>query len=130
MFQTFNNIESSFKRMRVFLIVLIIACIAFAGYMAYAAFAFMENQRAQIYVLSDGQSLLLAKSNNIRENRPIEARDHVKRFHQLFFSLDPDEQLINDRMKEALYYGDNSIQAQYSNLKESGYFTNLIGANI
>lgn len=130
MFQTFNNIESSFKKMRIFLIVLVIACLAFATYIAYASFSFMERQRSQIYVLAEGQTLLLAKTKNIRENRPIEGKDHVKRFHQLFFSLDPDEQVINERMKEAMYYGDNSVQTQYNNLKEGAYFTNIVGANI
>lgn len=130
MFSQLNNIESAFKRMRVFLIVLVVGVLGFGAYCAYASFSFMDKHRSQIYVLSDGQSLLLAKSNNIRENRPVEGKDHVKRFHQLFFSLDPDEQVINSRMRDALYLGDNSVQSQYQNLKEGGYFTNIIGANI
>ena len=130
MFQKLNNIETSFRQMRVFLIVLIIVCAGLAGYAAYASYSFIEKQRSQIYVLADGQSLILAKTNNIRDNRPVEAKDHIKRFHQLFFSLDPDEKVINDRMVQAMYYGDNSVQSQYQNLKESGYFTNIVGANI
>ena len=130
MFSNLNNIESAFKRMRLFLLVLMIGSIGFAGYCAFSSFAFIDKHRSQIYVLADGQSLLLAKSTNIRDNRPVEAKDHVKRFHQLFFSLDPDEQVINARMQEALYYGDNSVQSQYQNLKESGYFTGVVGANI
>ena len=118
MFSNLNNIESAFKRMRLFLLVLMIGSIGFAAYCAFSSFAFIEKHRSQIYVLADGQSLLLAKSTNIRDNRPVEAKDHVKRFHQLFFSLDPDEQVINARMQEALYYGDNSVQSQYQNLKE------------
>lgn len=130
MFSNLNNIESAFKKMRIFLIVLMIGCIGLCGYCAFTAFSFIDRNRSQIYVLADGQSLLLAKSNNIRANRPVEGKDHVKRFHQLFFSLDPDEQVINSRMRESLYYGDNSVQSQYQNLKESGYFTNIVGANI
>lgn len=130
MFTTLNNIESSFKRMRLFMVFIIVLCFALTGFIAYKAFAFMSQQRQQIYVLADGQSLVLAKSQDIRANRPVEGRDHVRRFHQLFFSLDPDEQVIRERMREALYYGDNSVQAQYQNLKESGYFNNIISANI
>lgn len=130
MFSNLSNIESAFKRMRLFLLVLVISCVGFATYCGFAAFAFIDKHRSQIYVLADGQSLLLAKSINIRDNRPAEAKDHVKRFHQLFFSLDPDEKVINARMQEALYYGDNSVQSQYQNLKESGYFTGVVGANI
>lgn len=130
MFKQFNNIETAFKRMRLFMIILIIGCLSFAGYLAYASFAFIDKNSSRIYVLADGQALILARSSNIKENRPAEAKDHIKRFHELFFSLDPDEKVINERMKEALYYGDNSVQSQYQNLKEKGYFNKIVGANI
>ena len=116
--------------MRIFMLLLIVCCFGLTGFVAYKSYDFMNQQRQQIYVLADGQSLVLAKSQDIRANRPVEGRDHVRRFHQLFFSLDPDEKVIQDRMKEALYYGDNSVQRQYQNLKESGYFNNIISANI
>lgn len=130
MFKQIHNIETAFNRMRLFMIITVVGSLCFAAYVAYTAFAVINKSSTRIYVLADGQALLLAKSININENRPAEAKDHIKRFHELFFSFDPDEKVIEQRMKEALYYGDNSIQKIYQNLKEKRFFNDIIAANI
>ena len=61
---------------------------------------------------------------------PVEARDHVKMFHHYFFTLDPDDKVINSNLTKALYLADGSAKQQYDNLKENGYYTNLISGNI
>ena len=53
-----------------------------------------EKQREKIYVLEQGKSLMLALSQDLQQNRPVEAREHVRRFHELFFSLSPDKDAI------------------------------------
>ena len=45
----------------------------------------LKRSGQKIYVLDGGKSLLLALSQDLSQNRPVEARDHVKRFHELFF---------------------------------------------
>ena len=65
-----------------------------------------------------------------KSNIPVELRDHIKTFHQYFFSMDPDEKAILSNMTKALYLADESAKKQYDNLKESGYYSNLISANI
>ncbi|RZM22229.1 MAG: conjugative transposon protein TraK, partial [Pedobacter sp.] len=60
----------------------------------------------------------------------VEIRDHVKMFHHWFFTLDPDEKVIQRNMLLALNLADQSAKKSYDNLKEQGYFTNLISANI
>jgi hypothetical protein len=56
-------------------------------------------------VLDNGKSLLVALRENISENSDAEARDHVKRFHELFFTLEPDKEYIEKNVKEALVPG-------------------------
>lgn len=51
-------------------------------------------------------------------------------FHHYFFSLDPDEKVIQSNMNAALNLADESAKRAYDNLKEKGYFNNLISANI
>ena len=41
-----------------------------------------------------GKSLMLALSQDVRQNRPVEAREHVRRFHELFFTLSPEKSAI------------------------------------
>ena len=40
-------------------------------------FRFAEKQREKIYVLDGGKSLMLALSQDLSQNRPAEARDHL-----------------------------------------------------
>lgn len=88
---SFLNIETSFKQLRVFAIVFICLCAVITVYSVYSAFDFAEKQRQKIYVLDGGKSLMLALSQDLSQNRPVEARQHVIRFHELLFSLAPEK---------------------------------------
>lgn len=65
-----------------------------------------------------------------KDNIPVEARDHIKTFHQYFFSLDPDDKVIQNNITKALYLADATAKRQYEDLKENGYYSNIIAGNI
>ncbi|UEG51405.1 conjugative transposon protein TraK [Mucilaginibacter daejeonensis] len=65
-----------------------------------------------------------------KDNIPVEARDHIKMFHHYFFTLDPDEKVINANIGKALYLADESAKNQYNDFKEKSYYNNLISGNI
>ncbi|NDV96632.1 conjugative transposon protein TraK, partial [Dysgonomonas sp. 521] len=90
-FKSLKNIETSFKQLRIFSIVFLCMCTIVTGYSVYSAYDFAEAQRQKIYVLDNGKSLMLALSQDLSQNRPVEAREHVRRFHELFFTLSPDK---------------------------------------
>lgn len=46
---------------------------------------------------------MLALSQDVQQNRPVEAREHIRRFHELFFSLSPDKSAIESNVQRALY---------------------------
>lgn len=73
---------------------------------------------------------MLALSQDLAQNRPVEARSHVKRFHELFFSLSPEKEAIEGNIKRALYLSDESAISYYRNLQEKGYFNRIIAGNI
>ena len=54
----------------------------------------------------------------------------VADFHAYFFTLDPDEKFIKAGLDRALYLADGSAKRVYDNLRESGYYASVIGANI
>ena len=93
-FKSLKNIETSFRQIRLFGIVFISLCAAVAVYSVFSAYRFAERQREKIYVLDGGKSLMLALSQDLSQNRPAEAREHVRRFHELFFSLSPEKSAI------------------------------------
>ena len=73
---------------------------------------------------------LEAYASTRKENIPVEARDHVKTFHQAFFSLEPDEKVIRENINRALYLADFSAKREYDNLLEKGYYTQIIAGNV
>lgn len=96
----------------------------------WRSYRYAEAQRQKIYVLDQGKSLMLALSQDLRQNRPVEAREHVSRFHSLFFSLSPDKSAIESNINRALLMADKSALSCYRDLLERGYFNRLIAGNI
>jgi conjugative transposon TraK protein len=90
----------------------------------------VERSRQKIYVLDNGKSLLLALREDISENRTAEAKDHVKRFHELFFTMEPDKQYIENNAREALYLADASAMKQYQSYKENNVYNQVIASDI
>ena len=57
-FKSLKNIETSFRQIRLFGIVLVAACSFIAVCSVWCAFRFAEAQRQKIYVLDNGKSLM------------------------------------------------------------------------
>lgn len=129
-FKSLKNIETSFKQLRIFGIVFLCMCAIVTGYSVYSAYDFAEAQRQKIYVLDNGKSLMLALSQDLSQNRPVEAREHVRRFHELFFTLSPDKSAIESNINRALLLSDKTAFYYYKDLSEKGYYNRIISGNI
>lgn len=129
-FKSLNNIETSFKQIRFFGIVFICLCGAITGYSVWSSYNFAEAQRQKIYVLDSGKSLMLALSQDLSQNRPVEAKEHIKRFHELFFTLSPDKSAIESNIKRALLLADRSAFNYYNDFAEKGYYNRIISGNV
>ena len=93
-FKSLRNIESSFRQIRLFGIVFLSLCAVVTVWSVWNSYRFAEKQREKIYVLDNGKSLMLALSQDLSQNRPAEAREHVRRFHERFFTLSPEKSAI------------------------------------
>ena len=100
-FKIFRNIENGFKQIRMYAIAFAVLCSGVSIFAVGYAYYFAEKQREKIYVLDNGKSLMLALSQDEKINRPVEAKEHVRRFHELFFNLAPDKKAIEDNTKRA-----------------------------
>jgi conjugative transposon TraK protein len=129
MFTKMKNIDSAFRYVRLFTIVINVGCFCVCLLVVYKSYSLSAATESRIYVLANGK-VLEAMASDKKDNLPVEARDHIERFHNLFFSLDPDEKVIQENINKALYLADESARRQYENLKEKGYYTNLIAGNI
>ena len=129
-FKTLRNIENSFRQIRLYAIVFAVLCTGVAGYAVWRSYSFAEQQRQKIYVLDNGKSLMLALAQDASVNRPVEAREHVRRFHELFFTLAPDKNAIESNMKRAFNLADKSAFDYYKDLSEKGYYNRIISGNV
>lgn len=129
MFGKLKNLEVAFQHIKLFTIVVIIGCVSLSCYAIYKSFLLVSRVDDRIYVLADGKALEAFTS--VRgDNIPVEAKDHVARFHRLFFGLDPDERLIREQIGSALYLADESAKRIYDDLSESGFYLNMVSGNV
>lgn len=129
-FKSLKNIETSFRQIRLFTLVFASLCAVVTGFALWKSYSFAEAQRQKIYVLDNGKSLMLALSQDVRQNRPVEAREHVRRFHELFFTLSPEKSAIEHNVKRALLLADRSAYNYYADFAEKGFYNRIIAGNI
>lgn len=124
-----QNIETAFQYVRLVSITVILGTLLTSGFISYKSFRLANATQNRIYVLVNGKALE-AYATDRKDNIPIEARDHIKSFHQFFFSLSPDDKAIQANLTKALYLADGTAKQQYDNLKEGNYYSNIISGNV
>lgn len=129
MFSKTKNLETAFQHVRGFTVVLIVGCLGLSGFVIWLAERAIARTQDKIYILSADKALE-AVAGDRRENLPVEARDHIRSFHEYFFTLDPDEQVITYNITRALYLADGSARRLYESLKENGYYSGVIAGNV
>lgn len=129
MFQQYRNIDSAFRYVRLFTFVVIAAAMVICCFTVIESYRMVSRMQQHIYILANDKAFELFAADR-KDNIPVEARDHIKTFHQHFFTLDPDEKVIDAGIRQALYLADISAKKQYDDLKEGGYYSGIISGNI
>jgi len=129
MFTKLKNIDTAFRHVRAFTIAVIAVFCLISVYALYKSFSMVSRMQDKIYILANGKALE-AYASDRKDNIPVEARDHIKAFHSLFFTLDPDDKVIKENVTKALYLADDRAKRIYDDLKENGYYAGIISGNI
>lgn len=93
-----------------------------------ASFYLVRDSRKSIYVLDQGTPILLERSD-VLVNRGVEYRSQVELFHRLFFTLPPDDQYIRQNTEKSLYLIDETGKKEYTNLREKGFYNQLVSSS-
>lgn len=72
---------------------------------------------------------MLALAQDVKTNRPVEAREHIRRFHELFFTLAPESEAVRSNINRALELADDTAYDYYQDLSEQRYYNRLISTN-
>jgi conjugative transposon TraK protein len=129
MFKKVKNIETAFQSIRWMAIVAMVLSFAYAIFTNIQYHKQLKKDQSTLYILAAGKALE-AFASDINDDIPVEARDHITVFHQAFFTLSPDERKITKNITKALYLSDESAKRMYDNLKEKGYYADVISSNI
>lgn len=129
MFKQLINIDTAFQHIKRFSYLLIAANVFCMCFCVWKSYQLVDDAQQRVHILYNGK-VLEALASDRKQNLPVELRDHIKTFHQYFFNLSPDEQAIQAGITKSLYLADESAKQAYDNLKEQGYYNNLISANI
>ncbi len=129
MFTQFKNIDTAFRHIKRFSIFLILANVGCMCFCIYKSYDMVDRAQNRIHILYNGK-VLEAIASDKKTHLEVELRDHVKTFHQFFFTLSPDDRAIKRGVSKSLYLADESAKRQSDNLQESGYYNNIISANI
>jgi conjugative transposon TraK protein len=129
MFTKTKNIDTAFRHIKRFSIIVISVSVLLSALTIFKAFQTISALQSKVYVIANGK-VLEAYASERKDNIPVEAKDHIRTFHEFFFTLSPDEKLIQANVTRALYLADGSAKKQYDNLKESNYYSNIISGNL
>ena len=109
-----------------------ISAIVFALLLVIAGFVFaytlIQDSRKSIYILDNGVPVLVKQTDEML-NRPVEYKSQIEFFHRLFFTLAPDDSYIKENVEKSLYLIDDSGKKEYANLREKGFYNQLISSN-
>jgi conjugative transposon TraK protein len=129
MFKETKNIDSSFRHIKIFTFLVVAGCFLLCGFVLYKSYELSARVQDKIYILA-GDQAMEAFASKRKDNVLVEAKSHISLFHIYFFTLDPDDKVIEKNISKALYMADASAKKQYNNLKETGYYSNIIAGNI
>lgn len=129
-FKVLPNLEMNYKKSRMYALVFsVLCCVICLGVITYS-YMQIEDTKRNIYVLESGGSMMLAMRQEAKLSRPIEAREHVRRFHDFLLTLTPDDKAINSNLNNALAMADNTAFIYYTDLAEKGYYQRIITSDI
>lgn len=129
MFSKMKSIDVAFRYIRLVTIVLMVSYNSLIGLLLFQRHAEAMAGDKRLWVMANGK-IFEAFGSERKDNVAVEARDHIRVMHEDFFDLDPNEKVILAQITKALYLGDESIKRQYDNLKEKGYYSEIMAGNI
>lgn len=123
-----KNLENKIKLVTIVCCVFLAGCVVISMSSIWTARSMVADAQKKIYVL-DGTVPVLVERTTMDETLDVEAKNHVERFHHLFFTLAPDDKYIKYTMDKAMYLVDETGLAQYNTLKERGFYNNIMGTS-
>lgn len=123
-----KNLENKIKLSGIVSIGSLLTSLIIVGMVLSYAHKSAMIERKKIYIL-DGATPLTASQSDVELNLEIEAKAHIELFHQLFFTLPPDDKYMHRNIEKAMYLADESALKQYNTLNEQGFYSSILSSS-
>lgn len=120
-----ENIEQKVRLALIVSLASLAAGVIVAAFGLIYGYSVASQNANQIYVLSDGVPEVARRSTR-QEVVDIEAKNTVRLFHSLFFTLPSDDEYIKKTTEEAMYYIDESGVRQKNALMDKGFYSDIL----
>ena len=122
-FNDLGKIHDNSKRILYLSLILVASSTLFNIFFAYKT---NESAKNSFYLLDKGQKLGAVRVGDYKRALDILCEGHVRNFHELFFSLEPDLRFIKRNIEgKALYMVDNSGKRLYNRLLDQNYYEDI-----
>lgn len=129
MINRLKQLDTAFLHLKFWTLALVSVCILGSAAVVWTSMQAVREANQEVYLISQDQ-VIKAFASSRDAVVEVEAKSHLRQFHNLLFTLSPDERLIEAQLEEALYLGDKSVKFHLDNLRETGYFKKMLAANV
>jgi len=129
MIKQLKNIDTAFKLVKRFAILIIVASFVTVILSIWYSHTAVQKAYSRVYLIANDK-IIEAVASQRDAQIDVEAKNHLHMFHTYFFTLSPDERQIHKQITRSLYLADRSAKRGYDNLKEKGFYSQLIAGNI
>jgi len=125
-YRVFNDITKSEKRSNQLILLSLLLMFSCSLFCIYYVFRTNEEAKNGYFLLDNGQKLALVRVKDYKRAIDIICEGHVKNFHDLFFSFEPDLEFIKRNIEsKALYMIDHSGTRLYNRLVDQDYYEDI-----
>lgn len=123
--RSMDSITGSFRAFKVVMVVCVIVTLLVCLGCVYVVGVQQQLSASRVYIMDNGASVVSATAQDASYTREAEVRDQVRRFHEYFFNIPPDETMVRQNLEKALELADHSAYDYHQTLKEKGFYRNL-----
>lgn len=125
-YNIFNDLSKVHKRSTNILILSLLSVVCCSLVSIYIVYQTNESVKNRFYLLDKGQKIAAVRVENPQRAMNILCEGHVRNFHELFFSLEPDLRFIKNNIEgKALYMIDRSGERLYNRLVDQNYYEDV-----
>ncbi len=125
-YKVFNDLSKVHKRSINLLILSLVSMFCCALFSIFIIYKTNESVKNRFYLLDKGQKVAAVRIKDPKRALHILCEGHVRNFHELFFSLEPDLRFIKSNIEgKALYMIDHSGKRLYNRLVDQNYYEDV-----